>query len=387
MERETNGECKKVANTPYCAQVELTAFRRALQDEARKELAAFQQTLASESQKEANAFSTRLEKVESELKTTKAKLAKARSETEAVKAEFCSYRKQHNYTKLIRAEIIELGESVSAILNRDALEKESDCVEAFGKFMWNTLRDAIPQTPELLCGTSELDHADQSSSSQQSAMRYAGDSHGAFNSSYDDNAAWVRGTSTGHWAVPPEHRNAYLEATARIISANLPIDARTRISTRVRDPILHHRRHRAHLNNLEDERPLLFDHLAEGGAGALFYHDLYAQHRLTDLGDPITLLDYLMRLERVGANEYRAWTLSDLSREPRAGRVREMLAAMGPECATHAVLALQEDPATPHIPFEQLQSLQDYFGDGYDILIKGEDEGWTPTRPEIELCG
>ncbi|WVQ78823.1 hypothetical protein IAT38_000914 [Cryptococcus sp. DSM 104549] len=150
-------------------QFELAAFRRALREEASQELATFQQTLASEAQKEANDLSTRLENVESKLKATEAKLVKARKETAAVKSEFDLYREQHtealkNYTSLIRRDLCELDKSVSAILNRDALEKESECVEAFAKFMWNTLRDAIPQESELPSSRSALDRPNDSPS-------------------------------------------------------------------------------------------------------------------------------------------------------------------------------------------------------------------------------
>ncbi|WVQ78824.1 hypothetical protein IAT38_000915 [Cryptococcus sp. DSM 104549] len=389
LKERSSGSPSRRLHGAISSQVELAAFRRALREEARQELATFQQTLASEAQKEANALSTRLEDVESKLKATEAKLVKARKETAAVKSEFDLYREQHtealkNYTKLIRGEISKLQEDVSAIYNREALEKEGDCVEAFAKFMWNTLRDAIPPSSDL-----SLDSATDSFVLDQPDQLTNGDSLSSFDESYDDTAVRASGPHSGYWAMPCADRDAFGHARAKILSGSLPANARTRVSTRARYPHLHHDCHRVLLNSLDTERPLLFEHLFEGGGPeVLFYHHPFDQRRLADLSDPVTLLDYLLRLDRVAVCGYPDRVTSRLMCAPREDRVRQMLAAMGPQCATEAILALRADPASPCIPFTQIQSLQEYFGEqGFDILKERDAAGCCPEDHEIELCG
>ncbi|WVQ82663.1 hypothetical protein IAT38_004795 [Cryptococcus sp. DSM 104549] len=123
-----------------------------------EEMAGFRAGVVSEAREESERLKKSLELVTNRLSTAEGRADDLESEL----------KKQKIDTSCIAdlcKELNAANKNVDAVINRDALEKEEACVKAFGSFIWNTLRDAIPKVekaPENL-GKQSNDSANDSS--------------------------------------------------------------------------------------------------------------------------------------------------------------------------------------------------------------------------------
>ncbi|WVQ83772.1 hypothetical protein IAT38_005916 [Cryptococcus sp. DSM 104549] len=309
------------------------------------EIAIFRCKLTEEADETGRSLKTRLEAVEQELQTTKAALAEAQREADGARNDLRLYREHHSralkdYSANVHEDILYLKKTVGAVINRDAFEKERKCLDAYGRFMWEALRDAIP--PEKVADIEKK---------EETARRAV---------------------------VSGQRRYALDVAIGSIVSLEAPPTAQIRISSPRLPPSLSYKPDSSALRDMGTHRPYLRYHLQNGRIIPLMFASHSDQHTLTGLDDPVTLLDYLLRLERVGITAHREddYAYRTYGAGKWQERVEQVLAAMGPSYATSAIFELGRDPAAPGIPRGQLWFHRRYFGEeGRRWLGINEEEG------------